>query len=112
MTASGGNLQAMRTVTKAKAKKLCLELELENVFRAPSLPEVEFSRLSELVEGFWDAEELPTQLLPAPPDNGLWAATIRCPLRFMADNLENATGACVATSLSGCEIPMRSASVA
>lgn len=103
----------MRLVSKAKAnaKKLCLELELENVFRAPSLPEVEFAHLSELGEGFWDVDEIPTQLLPGPPDNDLWAETIRCPLRFV-EPVGNVTGEGAPTSVPECEIPTPSASVA
>lgn len=72
---------------RLRSKKVCLELAIESVFRAPSPPQVEFAHLDELGEGFWDSETIPTQLLPGPPDNDLWAETIRCPLRFQPENL-------------------------
>lgn len=73
---------------RMRTKKQCLELQIESVFRAPSPPQVEFAHLSELGEGFWDSEDIATQLLPGPPDNDLWAETIRCPLRIP----DNTTG--------------------
>lgn len=61
-----------------RTQKLCLEVEIGSVFRAPSHPQVEFSRVTELLVGFWDSEELPTQLLPGPPDHDDWCDTLRC----------------------------------